>query len=247
MLGTPPQDRVTGQLCPIIADNHTGLSAALDQGRQFTRDTAPRDGGIRDRREAFSGDVIDHVEHPEALAVGELVVDKIQRPACIGSRLDQNRGTRPDRLAPRLPLAHRQSFLAVEPIDTVDPRRLTLAAQQNEQAPVTEPPALVGQVPQPTAQHCVRRALRSIADHRAIRADDVAGPPFRQAMLCPKIRNGFALPGGPYHFFETRSFIAARSSICSARSFFSLAFSSSSAFSRLASDTVMPPNLAFQL
>ena len=66
-------------------------------------------------------------------------------------------------------------------------------------------------------------------------------------MLGPKIRNGFTLHGGPYHFFETRSFIAARSSICSASSFLSFAFSSSSAFSRFASDTVIPPNLAFQL
>jgi hypothetical protein len=36
------------------------------------------------------------------------------------------------------------------------------------------------------------------------------------------------------------------SSICSANSFFSLAFSSSSAFSRLASDTVIPEYFAFQ-
>ena len=34
--------------------------------------------------------------------------------------------------------------------------------------------------------------------------------------------------------------------MCSARSFFSFAFSSSSAFDRLASETSMPPNLAFQ-
>ena len=43
VLGTPPQDRVTGQFRPIIADNHAGLSAALDQGRQFTRHAASRD------------------------------------------------------------------------------------------------------------------------------------------------------------------------------------------------------------
>lgn len=42
------------------------------------------------------------------------------------------------------------------------------------------------------------------------------------------------------------SFIAAMSSICSAKSRFSLAFSSSSAFSRLASDTVIPEYFAFQ-
>lgn len=147
MLGTPPQDRVAGQFGSVVTDNHAGLSAALDQGRQFTRDTAPRDRGVRDRGQAFTGDVVYNVEHAEALAVGELVMDEIQRPACIGPCLDQDRCPRSDRLAPRLPLAHRQPFFAVEPIDPIDPRGLALAAQQHEQAPVAEPPALVGQVP----------------------------------------------------------------------------------------------------
>src|SRR5665213_1192488 len=61
------------------------------------------------------------------------------------------------------------------------------------------------------------------------------------------MRNSFALGGGPYHFFVRSSFSAAWSSIDSASSFFSLRFSSSSARRRLASDTSMPPYLAFQL
>lgn len=32
VLGAPPQDRITGQFRPIVADNHAGLSTALDQG-----------------------------------------------------------------------------------------------------------------------------------------------------------------------------------------------------------------------
>src|SRR3974390_266789 len=56
-----------------------------------------------------------------------------------------------------------------------------------------------------------------------------------------------SLCGGPYHFFESSSFNAALSSIDSARSFFSLRFSSSNARSRFASDTSRPPYLAFQL
>lgn len=48
----------------------------LDPGREFTRDTAPRDRGVRDCRETFTGDIVDQVEHPEALAIGEPVVDE---------------------------------------------------------------------------------------------------------------------------------------------------------------------------
>ncbi len=78
VFGTPPQDRVTGQFGPVVADNYPRLSPALDQGRQSMRHTAARDRRVRDCREAFPSDVVDHVENPEALAVGELVVDKVQ-------------------------------------------------------------------------------------------------------------------------------------------------------------------------
>src|SRR6202035_479419 len=61
------------------------------------------------------------------------------------------------------------------------------------------------------------------------------------------MRDTFALGGGPYHFFARSSRSAAASSICSANSFFSLAFSSSSCFRSLDSETSMPPYLAFQL
>src|SRR6266851_2084982 len=60
---------------------------------------------------------------------------------------------------------------------------------------------------------------------------------------------GDSLPlhGGPYHFFPRSSRSAAASSIDSARSFFSFAFSSSIAFSRLVSETSIPPYRDFQL
>ena len=61
-----------------------------------------------------------------------------------------------------------------------------------------------------------------------------------------QMRDSLALHGGRYHFFDSSSFIAAMSSIWSASKRFSLAFSSSSAFSRFAYDTVIPPYFAFQ-
>src|SRR5207302_9239424 len=66
--------------------------------------------------------------------------------------------------------------------------------------------------------------------------------------LCiPQMCDSLAPRGGRHHFFDKRSFSAALSSMASARSFFSLPFSSWRTFSRLASDTFMPPNLFFQL
>jgi hypothetical protein len=51
-----------------------------------------------------------------------------------------------------------------------------------------------------------------------------------------RVPDSFALGGGPYHFFVRSSFSAAWSSIDSAKSFFSLRFSSSSDRRRFASD-----------
>lgn len=60
------------------------------------------------------------------------------------------------------------------------------------------------------------------------------------------MRDSLALHGGRYHFFDSNSFFAAVLSICSANSRFSFAFASSSAISRLASDTVIPEYFDFQ-
>jgi hypothetical protein len=56
---------------------------------------------------------------------------------------------------------------------------------------------------------------------------------------------GLASNSGRHHFRLLMSFKMALSSIVSAKSFLSLAFSSSSAFRRFSSETSSPPNLAF--
>ncbi|EJL52648.1 hypothetical protein PMI09_03791 [Rhizobium sp. CF122] len=70
---------------------------------------------------------------------------------------------------------------------------------------------------------------------------------FAHPMVTHQMRDSVPLGCGRHHFFPKRSFKAALSSIASARSRFSFVFSSSSVLSRLASDTSMPPNLAFHL
>ena len=71
----------------------------------------------------------------------------------------------------------------------------------------------------------------------------VADRDHRDSVL---MRDGFSLGDGVYNFLES-SFSAALLSIDLASSFFSLQFSSSSAFSRLESEITSPPFFAFQL
>jgi hypothetical protein len=61
------------------------------------------------------------------------------------------------------------------------------------------------------------------------------------------MRDGLALNNRPDHVLANNSRIADMYGIVSASNRFSMPFSSSIAFSRLASGTVMPPNLVFQV
>src|SRR4029077_12875855 len=81
----------------------------------------------------------------------------------------------------------------------------------------------------------------------AVGSNKGAGPTLAHLQHVPQVSDSITLGGGPYHFFDRSSFRAAWSSIDSANSFFSLRFSSSIDRRRLASDTSMPPYLAFQL
>src|SRR5690606_4027738 len=247
VLRRPGEDGVRRELRPVVGNNHAGLAAPPDQFAQLTRDASPRDRRVRNGRQAFPRHVVDDVENPKTSAAGELVMDEVHRPAGIGLCLDEDRSPSADGAAARTALAHNQAFLAIKAIDPVDPRPLAFPPQQDEQPPIAEAPAHIGEVAQPVAQRAVIRAARAVADHRAVGADDTTGPPLRQVHGGLQVRNGGALGGGPYHFFARSSRSAAVSSICSASSFFSFAFSSSSAFSRFASDKSRPPYLAFQL
>src|SRR6185369_7719304 len=191
--------------------------------------------------------VIDDVQYPKPPATGELVMDKVQAPAGIGPGCHEDRCPRADRPAPCPTLANSQTLFPIQPVDPVDARWLTLAPQQDMQPAIAEPAPLIGKLAQTAAQLRLRRTPRLVADHLAIGIDDRAGPTLRQSHYGLQMRDGFALSGGPYHFFDKSSRRAAASNIWSASSFFSRAFSSSRCRSRRASETSSPPYFAFQL
>lgn len=76
-----PWDGIRGHFGPIVGDNHVGLIPSLDERRQLACYTATRYRYIRDRRQAFARNVVDHIEDAETPASRELTVEEIQRPA----------------------------------------------------------------------------------------------------------------------------------------------------------------------
>jgi hypothetical protein len=140
----------------------------------------------------------DDVQDAEAAPIGELVMDRatrcatgsslvarVDRPARIWPGLHKDGRACADCLAPRPPLAHSQALLAVQSVDAVDARGLTLAPQQDEQQPIAEPASLVCKFPQAHAAR-YRRVDRTCSERtcdprRLLRRPDVPKGPSRPA------------------------------------------------------------------
>src|SRR5262249_20858667 len=76
------------ELGAVIGNDHLGLAAPLDEGRQLAGDAKSGDRSIGHRHQALSRYVIDDVEDREAPSTGELVMDEVERPARIALGLN---------------------------------------------------------------------------------------------------------------------------------------------------------------
>ena len=122
-----------------------------------------------------------------------------------------------------------------------------LPRQQKTEPPIAKPPPRCRQLTQPLPQVSIVRTARLIPRDPPGNSDQMTRPALAQPVTVPGMGDRITLRTGCHHFFEEMSFKTAMSSIASAKSFFSLPFSSSSVRSRLASVTSRPPNLAFHL
>jgi hypothetical protein len=139
----------------------------------------------------------------------------------------------------RVPVcARRASELAAVPRDRDDGTFVvhdkSLTAHQHKQAAIAEATANRCKLAQPLPHSLITRSSGTIANRASIRAKCPTRPPFAHIETAAQMSDGLSPCGGRHHFFAATSFSMALSSIASASSFFSFAFSSSSAFSHFA-------------
>src|SRR6267154_1864219 len=211
------------------------------------RDASPADRGVGHQRQTLAGAVVVHLQDPEPAPVGELVGDEVETPALVGDRGCLYRPPRSHGPLAPAALANHQPLLAIQTLNALFVGRMALAPQQHMQPPIAEPPPLLGQGLQPLAKFAVIRPPGLVAHAGPIAVNHPARPPLAHLIGLLQISRSLPMRGGRHHFFPSRSFNATLSSMASASIRFSLAFSSSSAFNRRASDTSSPPNLAFHL
>ena len=246
-LPAPCQHGIAGELRAVVADDHTGLAAPGDQLGQLAHDTAPRDRGVRHRCQALPGHVIDYVEHAEPATRRHLVMDKVQAPALVRQRQHRSRCSGPHGSPAAAPPPDCQSFLLIEPLGLLAVDHHALPAQQDMQTAIAEPATLVGQLAQLLTQASIIVPGGTVTHALAIGIDDTARPPLAHPVAGLEMSYSFPHGGGRQNFFASRSFNATLSSIVSASSRLSFAFSLSSSLSRRASDTSSPPYFDFQL
>jgi hypothetical protein len=87
--------------------------------------------------------------------------------------------------------AHCKPFLTVKPLRLLAVQRPALAAQQDMQAPIAEPPTLVRQFAQPRPQSGIVRTPGSIAHGAPVRRNDGARPPLAHLEARPQMGDGF--------------------------------------------------------
>ena len=138
-------------------------------------------------------------------------------------------------------------LFAIQPKQAFVVQLKALPSPQDMQTPVAEAAALMGQRAQPMPQLRISRPTATIPHRHPHAPDGFARPPLAHLERSTQVSDSLSLGSGRQRFFVSRSFSAALSSIASANSFFSLAFSFSNPFRRLASETARPPYLDFQL
>src|SRR5207237_5136185 len=243
----PRVEYLAFELRAMINRDRLRQPAGLGQSIQHRLYARPSERRIDLDSHALPGAVVHYVEATKPSSGSQSVRHKVHRPTQVRRRRLRQR--LPFHQADPLTLAppHRQSGVAVDPINALAIDRPAFAAQPQIHAaipvPAFERGNLLDSRPQcraigPSAAIPIQRPRNSHQPASACHAE----VPFRQPPS-----DSFALRLRADHFRWSRSFRADLSSSASASRRLSLAFSCSSSFSRRASDTVIPAYFAFQL
>jgi len=143
--------------------------------------------------------------------------------------------------------AHLQPLLGIQPAQLLVVDDNALAPQQDVQPAIAKATTNSGDLAQPRADRSIIRPSAAVAHRTAVHIERLACPPLAHPVDLFQVSGGFSSGGGRHHFLAATSRSMALSSIASAKSFFSLAFSSSNALRRRASDTSSPPYFACHL
>ena len=176
LLLRPTEDRVAGELGPVVADHHFRLASVRDDPIKLPNDAPAREGRVSDKAYVFPGAYIDRSQDPEPAPVGQLVRHKVERPVCFGNQRLRQWHPRDYSPLSATATANRQLFLAVEPEKFFVVHDMPFSPQQNKQPPITKAPALPDDH-HPFPKNSVIRTPRIVASHPPLRLQEAGSLP----------------------------------------------------------------------
>ena len=204
------------------------------------------DAGVTDQAQIFAAAIVIDRQNAELARSAEGVGHKVHRPAIAWAQRHRHWCAAAARPFAAPAAAHRQSFLAVQPVQHLVVHDHAFAFQHDAHAPVTEPAALGGDLAHLCAY--LGMVLRAFTpDRLGVDANQHTGPALRNLVIPHHAERRVTPLGWRRQTFPSRTFRIALSSMLSASKRLSLPFSSSSWRRRRASETSNPPYFAFSL
>ncbi len=197
-------------------------------------------------RQRLARVLVDHGQHAHPAAVMQLVVTEEHAPPLVPARRHDRRAASHHRLpAPRSISPEIHAFHAIEPLRALVVDQPALASQQHVDPRRAPARAHRGDLLDPHAKPLLPGPDGHVADRRPRRAQHAARTPLRHPVGIACVPDKPTALAGRQTFFRSTSCRIALSRLRSATSRFSLAFSSSSCFSRRTSATPIAPNFFF--
>ncbi|MEN9719243.1 MAG: hypothetical protein RIQ99_2121 [Pseudomonadota bacterium] len=175
VLASPFQNRPTGKLGPVVADNAGWFAIKAHQRVEFARHAGARDAGVADQTQVLAEAIIIDSQNPELAGSAEGVGHKVHRPACSRGQRHGHRCAAATRPFAAAPTANRQPFLPVEPVELLVVHDHTLAFQHDADPAIAKAAPLASDVLHGIADGTVvRRAFAP--DRFGIDTNQHAGP-----------------------------------------------------------------------
>ena len=130
----PAQDRHAGQLGAVVGDTGGRLATPGHDRVELTPDPQAGERGVGDQRQAFAGEVVDDGEDAKAPAVAQLVMQKVERPALVGTLRHGQRCPGAERPLATAATADLKPFLDIEAAQLLVIQHDALAPQQDAAA-----------------------------------------------------------------------------------------------------------------
>lgn len=230
VLGDPLQDRQRHELGAVVAAHERRGAAFAHQPREDLDHAFRADRACNVYCQALAGELVDHRQALDLLAVGACIEHEVIRPDVVGGPRRQRSGPRTGDPLPAPLGGQLQLRLAPDSLSSTRTHRTAFAAEEDAD-PAIAVPRILPRQPLHRSDH--RRVPgvedRGVLQCRTGHADQPARASLRDATVDEE--SDLQTSGGQaHHFRRTTSRIASISRSRSASNFFNFEFSASNAF-----------------